>query len=77
MAEIRRPSEMIWAVDVSTGTGSSNCYSIQVMTQMRGGSLDGSVYAPSKRHSGGFNAVFVDGHVKWTKENLAKDFGGY
>ena len=36
------------------------------MTLTRG-ALDGSAYAPSKRHSEGFNASFCDAHGKWVK----------
>ena len=77
LASINRPAEIIYACDVSTASGSTNCFQIAVATQMVGGSLDGSVYAPSKRHNGGFNAVFCDGHGKWLAQNEAKYFGGY
>ena len=77
LGSMTRPAEMIWVCDVSTPDGATNCFYILVASQMSGGALDGSVYAPSKRHNGGFNAVFCDGHAKWLAKNEAKYFGLY
>jgi prepilin-type N-terminal cleavage/methylation domain-containing protein/prepilin-type processing-associated H-X9-DG protein len=72
-----RPSEIVLTCDVSTAAGATNCYEIGAASQMVGGTLDGQVYAPSKRHNDGFNASFCDGHGKWLAKNEAKYFGGY
>lgn len=77
LGTISRPSEIALYVDVGTQTTLSACYMIAVVTQMVGGSLDGGAYSVSKRHNGGFNAVFVDGHAKWMSVNEAKNFGSY
>jgi prepilin-type N-terminal cleavage/methylation domain-containing protein/prepilin-type processing-associated H-X9-DG protein len=77
IGSMTRPSEIVYAVDVSTSSGSTNCFRISGATQMVGGSLDGTVYSVSKRHNEGFNSVFCDGHAKWLAKNEAKYFGGY
>jgi prepilin-type processing-associated H-X9-DG protein len=77
MGTMIRPSEIVLTCDMSTATGATNCYEVGAASQMIGGTLDGLVYAPSKRHNEGFNASFCDGHGKWLAKNEAKFFGGY
>ena len=70
------PSEIVYAFDISQNYG-SNCYRMMMSSQVAGGALDNTAYSPSRRHNGGFNAVFCDGHAKWLGQNDAKYFGGH
>ncbi|MFQ6098016.1 MAG: DUF1559 domain-containing protein [Armatimonadota bacterium] len=49
---VAEPSETVWVVDFGPYWGCGLEYGTQ---------------EPTRRHNGGFNTLFVDGHVKWMK----------
>ncbi len=78
LAKMEAPASIVYACDQGTGSDASNCFRIGGMSQMVGGALyeTNPKYAVSKRHNGGFNAVFCDGHGKWNTVPLPEYFGG-
>ena len=52
-SDVAEPSETVWVVDFGRYWGCG---------------LEYGVEEPERRHHGGFNALYVDGHTKWAKE---------
>ncbi len=52
-ADVPLPAETVWVVDYGAYWGCG---------------LEFGLQEPAARHQGGFNALFVDGHVKWLHE---------
>jgi prepilin-type N-terminal cleavage/methylation domain-containing protein/prepilin-type processing-associated H-X9-DG protein len=85
-ARVDAPAETIMIVDGRgrpAGRGERVCwteegiqgiYAHRVNPTSLGG---GNIYLPSKRHSGGANAVFVDGHARLMKYPVINDCNNY
>jgi prepilin-type N-terminal cleavage/methylation domain-containing protein/prepilin-type processing-associated H-X9-DG protein len=73
-ASIENPAELIMAVDAVSPelwTPSQHDWGNLKTRNCPGGECKGDVH---RRHSGGFNGFFVDGHVKWMRETKRENW---
>ena len=69
LAGINKPANVFFSTDVGSYTSNGNSFAGWYIAPGYGNSADPTQRWPKgKRHAGGRNWAFVDGHAKWTKD---------